>query len=255
MTREQLAENFGENLERERLILGYSQQEMAKALDMSLSSYKRLINGETNKVDLYTGYRAWQLTGKPCDELCGTSTSLSKTFDSIRHLSDAQMRFIDAVIEFEREFSKNLDDSKNPDDYVTMLVPTGNMMDGMIYDSGSLKKINVSAYRKRYKERIDCAILITSNHMHPVYNTNDILLISRSPIRDGDTGIFINKVTGLAYIRKFYQTSPCRLVPIVNYGQTFYIDSNNQAEMAHWIKFGYVITKIRSNPDIISYIS
>ena len=47
LTREQLSRNLGTNLERERFKLGYSQQDMAKALDMSLSSYKRLANGDT----------------------------------------------------------------------------------------------------------------------------------------------------------------------------------------------------------------
>ena len=36
LTREQLSRNLGTNLERERFKLGYSQQDMAKALDMSM---------------------------------------------------------------------------------------------------------------------------------------------------------------------------------------------------------------------------
>lgn len=64
LTREQLSRNLGTNLERERFKLGYSQQDMAKALDMSLSSYKRLANGDTGKVDVYTVYKLSQLTGR-----------------------------------------------------------------------------------------------------------------------------------------------------------------------------------------------
>ena len=77
------------------------------------------------------------------------------------------------------------------------------------------------------------------------YHANDILLIARNPIRDGDTGIFINKVTGLLYIRRLRQTDPWRLEPLTYYGQTFYIDSNNASEMSHWIIFGHVISKTR----------
>ncbi len=62
LTREQLSRNLGTNLERERFKLGYSQQDMAKALDMSLSSYKRLANGDTGKVDVYTVYKLSQLS-------------------------------------------------------------------------------------------------------------------------------------------------------------------------------------------------
>ena len=78
-----------------------------------------------------------------------------------------------------------------------------------------------------------------------LYHANDILLIARNPIRDGDTGIFINKVTGLLYIRRLRQTDPWRLEPLTYYGQTFYIDSNNASEMSHWIIFGHVISKTR----------
>ena len=79
LTREQLSRNLGTNLERERFKLGYSQQDMAKALDMSLSSYKRLANGDTGKVDVYTVYKLSQLTGKMFYELCGESSDLFQT--------------------------------------------------------------------------------------------------------------------------------------------------------------------------------
>ena len=64
MTREQLIENFAESIEKERIALGYSQAQMAQALDMSLSTYKRIINVEINKLDFYTFYQLYQLTGK-----------------------------------------------------------------------------------------------------------------------------------------------------------------------------------------------
>ena len=144
-------------------------------------------------------------------------------------------------------FARNLETvpSVSREDYTTMIIPSGNMHDGMVYDSCSLEKINISGYRKRYGNQIDCALLVTSDHMSPVYHANDILLIARNPIRDGDTGIFINKVTGLLYIRRLRQTDPWRLEPLTYYGQTFYIDSNNASEMSHWIIFGHVISKTR----------
>lgn len=253
MTKKQLAETFGVNLESERLTLGYSQQEMAKALEMSLSSYKRLLNGESNKIDLHTAYLAGQLTDKLCDELCGLPSPIINICASMRQLSDSQLNFIRAIIEFEVAFAKKLqtnNPARHPEDYIPLMIPSGNMQDGMIYDTCDFKKIYIAPYRKRYGDQFDCAILITSTHMHPAYNLNDILLVSRTPIRDGDTGIFLNVATGLAYIRKFFQTSPCRLEPISSYGRTFYINCENKSEMAHWIKFGRVVTKIRTQSEI-----
>ncbi|MBQ0059090.1 MAG: DNA-binding protein, partial [Lachnospiraceae bacterium] len=105
--------------------------------------------------------------------------------------------------------------------------------------------VNIAGYRRKYGNEITCGIRVTSNHLHPVYLKNDILLISKRPIRDGDTGIFLNTETGCVYLRKFYQTSPCRLEPINGYGETFYVDSDSQEDMGKWIKFGYVLTKMR----------
>lgn len=252
ISKEQMVENFGNSMERERLALGYSQQQMAKALDMSLSSYKRILSGETNKIDLYTAYLLTSLTGKQPAELCGLLDPLQRARSAMGDLSQSQLRFVDGIIHFELQFSKDLKTGESIDDYVTLLIPTGNMQDGMYLDSCSLKKVNVAQYRKRYGDAIDCAIQITSNHLHPAYVKNDILLISRTPIRDGDTGIFIHRPSGLAYIRKMQQSSPCILEPVSMFGRTFTIDSNNKEELSQWIKFGRVITKMRSDPVIIS---
>ena len=36
-----------------------------------------------------------------------------------------------------------------------------------------------------------------------------------------------------------------RLTPINNYGETFYVDSDNVDDMSKWIKFGHVLCKVR----------
>ena len=185
MNRLEIANNISTNIERERIKLGMSQAQFAKALDMSLSTYKRIANGESSRIDIYTAY------------------------------------------------------------LISVLIPTGNMTDGMILDSYNVEKLDVSNYRKAFGDALHIGIRITSNHLHPVYNKGDILLISRNPIRDGDTGIFINAQTKRAYIRKLHQTNPCELTPINNYGETFYVDSDNVDDMSKWIKFGHVLCKVR----------
>lgn len=247
MTREQLIENFAESVERERIILGYSQAQMAQALDMSLSTYKRIINAETTKLDFYTFYQMYQLTGKFAFELCKYEDSLSDTVASMRRLSRPQFRTINAFIDFETQFADSIVDCQDQQDYTTLIIPSGCMQDGMIYDSCSLGKVNVASYRRRFHDKIDCAILITTNHLNPTYNVNDILLIDRSPIQDGDTGVFLHKESGLAYIRRFHRGHPCRLEPIGSYGRTIYVDGSKASETSKWIKFGRVLSKIRSD--------
>ena len=235
-------EKFAENIEKERVHLGLTQKQMANELDLSLSAYKRIITCSTEKIDLYVIYKLYLLTGKLAYEYTEISDMYLDLKKKIMGLSPSQISYIDALIDFEKSFAELHTDF---DDYVTVYVPTGNMEDGMIYDSASIEKVNIASYRKKYGSRISCGVKITSNHLHPVYNRGDILLISKTTIRDGDTGIFINQETGCAYIRKFYQTSPCRLEPVNGCGETFYVDSNNVEEMSKWIKFGCVISKIR----------
>lgn len=249
MTREQLIENFATSLEQERNTLGYSQTEMAQALDISLSTYKRIINGETNKLDFYTVYQAFCVTGKFAFELCRYEDTLLQTVGALRRLNQSQLRTINSFIEFEDSFTQSLSSNYSPEDYTTLIIPSGCMQDGMIYDSCSLGKINIAAYRKRYHDTIDCAILVTTNHLNPVYNINDILLVDKSPIQDGDTGIFLNKESGLAYIRRFRRDAICRLEPLCAYGRTIYVNSNDASDTSKWIKFGRVITKMRTDTD------
>ena len=238
-----MIKRFAINIERERFNRGLSQAKMAQKLDMSLASYKRLITCSVEKIDLYTAYRLYQLTGKLAYEFLDVSgNSVLDVKSKIVGLSPSQLSFIDGLIEFEKSFAATHPDHE---DYVTVYIPTGNMEDGMIYDTSNVEKLNISSYKSKYGNIIHCGIKITSNHLHPAYNKGDVLLISRQAIRDGDTGVFINKNTGCAYVRKFHQTSPCMLEPISSYGETIYVDDTNPADMNRWIKFGYVITKVR----------
>lgn len=56
MNRLEIVNNISTNIERERIKLGMSQAQFAKALDMSLSTYKRIANGESSRIDVYTAY-------------------------------------------------------------------------------------------------------------------------------------------------------------------------------------------------------
>lgn len=249
MTREEISINFGTNIELERTKLGYSQAKMAKALDMSLSSYKRILTGETAKIDIYTEHLLYQLTQKLGFEYTGDPDPYLDAFQRMRRLSRTQLRTISALIDFELAFSETLNRSEQDIDYITVLVPTGNMEDGMIYDSSFTEKLNVAAYRKRYGDLIDIGIRVTSSHLNPVYHRNDILLVCQRAIRDGDTGIFIDKNSGLLYLRKFRQGHPFRLEPVNGYGRVICIDGDSREEANRWANFGFVVTKVRSDED------
>lgn len=244
MDRKTLVDNFRINIERTRDEMGYTQPQMAKALRISYSGYKKLISGETQKIDMYLLYQIYHLTGIHPFEICGDDLDPQLTVaKKLRHLSNGQLSFIDAIADFELSF--NPEGAESKEDYISVIVPTGNFCDGMLWDSASIEKKEVSKYRKRYGTDLTCGIKVTSNHLHPVYHMGDILLVCKKPPRDGDTGIFIDRETGRAYIRKFHQTSPTRLEPLIDYGEVITVDSTNLDEMNRWIKFGYILSKIR----------
>ena len=183
MTREQLIENFADSVEQERIALGYSQAQMAQALDMSLSTYKRIINGEISKLDFFIFYQLYQLTGKFAFELCKYGDPLSDTVASMRRLSQPQLRTIRGFVDFEDHFARSLNDKQESSDYTTLIIPSGCMHDGMIYDSCSLDKINIAsstpsfAIGERQKRKLLC-------HSGPVSLSESSFFIVCLPLKD-----------------------------------------------------------------------
>lgn len=247
MTKKELVDNFAANIEIERAKLGLTQSEMARKLEMSLSSYKNMINGISGNIPIYVAHLVYIITGKQFFELCGYITPEIQLMMDFCRLPKFRQNAILSLINLEAELSTEDKKSsdKSEENYIPLYTLTGNMTDGMIYDSTNIQPFDIGGYKTIYGDLIDCAIKITSNHLHPVYYTGDILLIHRASPRDGDTGIFINKENKRIYIRKLRQTSPVQLIPVSDNGQIIYIDDREPKEMKKWIKFGHVITKVR----------
>ncbi|WWR14509.1 helix-turn-helix domain-containing protein [Lachnospiraceae bacterium JLR.KK008] len=244
LTKQEMVNNFILNIEKERVKQNLTQAQMAKKLDMSLSGYKKMVSGVTTKIDLYTVYLLRNLTGKWVFELIDDYPEDSELVMKLQKLSLRQKNFIRGIIDFELEFANSHRDEP-AEDYITVFVPTGNMEDGMIYDSSNYYKLNAAAYRKKFGNDLYCGIQVTSDHFHPVYNLGDVLLVCHKAIREGDTGIFLNKETGRAYIRKLHPSDTWILDPINGYGEPIIIDSHNINDTSKWIRFGYILTKIR----------
>ncbi|MCM1287631.1 MAG: DNA-binding protein [Clostridium sp.] len=247
MTKRQIVDNFAANIEIERAKLGLTQLEMAQKLEMSLSSYKNMINGISANIPIYVALLVYMITGKQFFELCGYITPEIQLMIDFCKLPKYRQKAIMSLVSLEAELSMDgcKLTSKSEKNLIPLYTFTGNMTDGMIYDSTNIQPFNIGEYKQIYGDLIDCAIKITSNHLHPVYHSGDILLVHCVSPRDGDTGIFINREDGRVYIRKLRQTSPVQLIPINGNGKIIYVDDQEPKEMKKWIKFGHVITKIR----------
>lgn len=242
--KEEILRNFVDNLERERTKLGITQSRMAEELGMSLSGYKKIVTGKTEKIDLYLGFRLHALSGRYITDLCGLTDPMTIIASRISSLSPRQLEFVQAVVEFEAQLVPDADKNQ-AGEYITVMVPTGNMEDGMVWDSMRPEKLEVSAYRERFGSQFSCGIKVTGNQFHPVYHRGDVLLISTRPSGDGEIGIFVNKKTGRGYIRKLHLTRPARLEPLTGYGEVFEVDTLDEQDKGQWINFGTILTKIR----------
>lgn len=244
MTRQEIIHNFMLSIERERTALGLTQAKMAQKLNISASGYKKMVAGETTKIDLYIAYQIHELTGKGFFELCGDTSLQTQIVSRLNRLNERQLRFIKEIADFELAFM-DCDDHASTEDYINLITLTGSHEDGMIWDSYNIEKINIAPYRKRFGNDLDCALRINNNSLHPVYQAGDILLISQTAPRDGDTGIFINKDSGRTYLRRLRYSDYCHLEPLNNLGTTFTINRRNKNELNNWIEFGRVLSKMR----------
>lgn len=236
MTKKEITHTFAINVEKERTRLGLSQEKMAQALDMSLSSYKNLIKEITSSVSLHTLFLLYKLTGKHAFELIEKCVDEEKLLSLYRKLGQHQKTYLHMVAEVECALSA---DGSNE---ITVIVPTTNMEDGMIWDSCTYESVTLN---KRQYPIADYAIRVTSNHLHPAYIKGDIVLINKRPPRTGDVGIFLNKSTGRTYLRKFTQGNPCLLEPINGYGNTFEVYPDSQESLSNWMKLGCVVARLR----------
>lgn len=168
MTQQKILLNFIDNIEKERVRLNLTQAQMAQKLDMSVSNYKKLIAGQYRRPNLFLAQRLYELTGKLLFEFFDFDSPKLNAISKFMKLSDTQRSFIEGIIDFELAFS--MTEEENTDDYLTVLIPTGNCEDGMIWDSANVRKVNIAPYRKRYGSQINAGVEVTSNHLTPVYH-------------------------------------------------------------------------------------
>lgn len=243
LTQEEIQQGFIEQCESIRRGAGLTQAQMARVLDLSPAQYKVLVAGGTAKIGVYTVYRLAEYVNKSMHMVCGIDTPVSAIEASLSRCTPVQQQFVADIAALEaslRAGQRVTGILKRP-----VIVPTGNVEDGMLWNSCTIEFADVSGAQALTSDTISCGIKVTSNHLHPAYVRGDIVLICRRPPRDGDLAVVINKDNGRAYARHFKQGDPCRLESINGYGETFTVDPDNPADMGRWIKFGVVVTKLR----------
>lgn len=94
MTKDEFYKTFAHHVELERKLLNLTQKEMADALDISLSTYKRIINCEINHIDLYLSLKLYEVTQKITFEMVEYSDDLVDAMCEIKTLKPDQLQEI-----------------------------------------------------------------------------------------------------------------------------------------------------------------
>lgn len=92
-------ENLKKNIESERIRLGLTQAQMAEAIGMSLSSYKRMLSGEMNLRASLVIRNLYFLTGKYCWEFMEIKTPDLALSKKIRKLSPEQIEVVGKLVD------------------------------------------------------------------------------------------------------------------------------------------------------------
>ena len=161
----EMMDNFAVNVEQERIRIGYTQTDFARKLGISLSTYKNIISHRVSNINVEIIPKLYEITGMFVSEFFGCQNRELELLRSYRQLSERQKAYIDALIEYEIALKVSVDET---DDYLEVIVPTGNMEDGMILDSAYTERVACPKFMAKYGTEVRCGIRITSNHLHPV---------------------------------------------------------------------------------------
>lgn len=223
-----------DNLNEMLTINQWSIKKLADTADLPYESVKKLLAGKIKNPTVYTLYKICTALGCGIDQLMETGIEFGIGTSCLPERSQILLQEI-ATFESKLHFYNK---SANTDN-ITVLVPTGRIEDGMIFDSISTESVDISAYDDKYKNIIMCGIKILGRKLHPTYLNNDILLVAkdRYPL-NGEVGIFL--IGHKVYIRKYSIGFSISLEPVNRIGEPIIITNLDDVHF-----FGRVVTVLR----------
>lgn len=184
--------------------------------DLPEDTLRSIIYGKSQDVKLSTMTKIADVLNCALDELAGRSPYSEEEleiFERLHRLSGHSLRKMEFILNFEEETT--LQPSIHGTQKIPIYLPTGNMKDGMFYDSSSIEFLDISNYPHELRNEADFGIKIISPHYEPVYYINDILLLSKKRTPEfNDTILYIDSA-GRLYIRKYSQIG---LEPVNDFG-------------------------------------
>ncbi len=172
--------------------------------DLSEDTLRSLIYSRAKDVKVSTIVKISDVFQCSIDTLLGRSVySFQEEYiiEQLRTLSNRSQRAILALIDLEAQ--STLHSSYEGKDFITVFLPTGNLIDGQFYDTSSFETLDISAYPNSLKNTVDFGFKILSENFLPLYDKNDILLLSRRQLPEhNDIALFLDR-EGRIFLRRY----------------------------------------------------
>ena len=172
--------------------------------DLSEDTLRSLIYSHAKDVKVSTVIKIAKVFNCSIDTLLGRSIYSfheEHIIEQLRLLSGRSLRAILALIDLESQTT--LRSSFTGKDFITVFLPTGNLIDGQFYDTSSFETLDISDYPNSLKNSVDFGFKILSENFLPLYDRNDILLLSRKQIPEqNDIALFLDR-EGRIFLRRY----------------------------------------------------
>lgn len=211
---------------------------LAVQADLSEDTLRSIIYGKSQDIKLSNIIKIANVLNCSLDNLAGRTFYSLKEENIINRLSRLPERTFN-VIEFllQLEEHSTYKKSTSGKDIIQVLLPTGNMKDGMLYDCTLFEKLDISNYPAAIKNHTDLGVKIVSRNYEPVYFPNDILLLSHKRLPEYNDIVLYVDNDGRIYIRKYTENY---LMPINGFGKKISIK-----ERKHYKALGVVMKVVK----------
>lgn len=207
---------------------GWSVKTLSDESNIPYETLKKLLNRKIENTSIHNIIKIASAFQCQIDYLINENTFDDISFYSSLHTKTIWRYFIeiDSSCRFPSRTKKNhLIPLYHPHSFYPILTPVEPVLDFL----------DIQSYPDDFRESIECGIVISTHCFHPVYQSNDILLISKNRFpHNGEVSVFIHQ--GNLYIRKFYSYSNVVILESVNgIGKPITI-----TDFSSWFFFGYV---------------
>lgn len=208
-TNDELLKNRLQNsLNRNLSQKGWTLKTLSDRSGVPYETLKKLANAKIDNPSLQSVVKVAHAFDCSLDSLFLSESDLAYKLHS---LSARSLEFVEAITDLELALMHR--EKEMGQCLLPIVIPTGMMEDGMIYDSLCTEYLDATPYLSQFGTHLMCAIKITDNSFYPTYLEGDLLLLARDRLpRYGTTCVILHHRQ--LYIRKFISGSPPKLASL-----------------------------------------